>query len=85
MAKAVYPKKSLGQHFLSDVNFCQKIIAFAGIKPEDTFIEIGPGTGNLTELLLKTARSVIGIELDYEMVRHLESRFSSKETFNSRF
>jgi 16S rRNA (adenine1518-N6/adenine1519-N6)-dimethyltransferase len=76
LAKAPNPKKSLGQHFLTDVNFCKKILAFAGIKPEDTVIEIGPGTGNLTEILLRNARKVIGIEYDPDMIRCLASRFS---------
>lgn len=75
MTKAVNPNKSLGQHFLTDVNFCNKIATFAGIKPEDTVIEIGPGTGNLTDVLLNIARKIIGIEYDLEMIRHLSSRF----------
>lgn len=82
--KAANPKKSLGQHFLADVNFCRKIAAFAAIKPDDTVIEIGPGTGNLTEILLQKARRVIGIEYDPEMIRCLTSRFSLREQSSER-
>ena len=82
--KAANPKKSLGQHFLTDVNFCRKIAAFAAIKPDDTVIEIGPGTGNLTEVLLQQARRVIGIEYDPEMIRCLQSRFSLEKPSSER-
>jgi 16S rRNA (adenine1518-N6/adenine1519-N6)-dimethyltransferase len=76
LSKIVNPKKSLGQHFLTDTSFCTKIAAFAAIKPEDTVIEIGPGTGNLTDVLLDSARMLVGIEYDPEMLCHLYSRFS---------
>ncbi len=72
------PKKSLGQHFLTDINLCKKISTFADITPEDTVIEIGPGTGNLTQILLQRARKVIGIEYDPDMIDFLTNRFPSK-------
>ena len=46
-------KKSLGQNFLIDKNIINKIVEKANIKFEDTILEIGPGTGNLTEFILK--------------------------------
>lgn len=76
MTKTVTPKKSLGQHFIKDQNLCRKIAGFAGIKPDDTVIEVGPGTGNLTGVLLNVASKVIGIEYDSEMISYLSSRFS---------
>lgn len=47
----------------------------AGIKPTDTVLEIGPGSGNLTAKLVLAARKVIAIELDPRMVGELYKRF----------
>ena len=60
----IAPKKSLGQNFLHDPNLLQKIVATAELRPGDTALEIGPGTGALTVLLAQAARRVIAIELD---------------------
>ncbi len=66
-------KRALGQHFLADPNTCRRIVCFAGIDKSDTVVEIGPGTGALTQPLLAAAREVIAIELDREMITYLES------------
>jgi 16S rRNA (adenine1518-N6/adenine1519-N6)-dimethyltransferase len=71
----VQPKKNLGQHFLVDTGYCSRIIGYADIQPGDTVIEIGPGTGQLTGLLLETAQAVIAIEFDPDMVEHLQRLF----------
>jgi 16S rRNA (adenine1518-N6/adenine1519-N6)-dimethyltransferase len=76
LEKPVHPKKTLGQHFLTDTNQCLRIVAFADIKPDDTVIEIGPGTGNLTEVLLQRAGRVIGIEFDTDLIHFLKDRFA---------
>lgn len=68
-----HPKKSLGQHFLADTNYCHKIVRFAHVGPGETVVEIGPGTGQLTKVLLATAKRVIAIEFDAYMVRHLQT------------
>ncbi|MBV9331972.1 MAG: 16S rRNA (adenine(1518)-N(6)/adenine(1519)-N(6))-dimethyltransferase RsmA [Alphaproteobacteria bacterium] len=58
-------RKSLGQHFLFDLNLTRKIAKAAGPMPGATFIEIGPGPGGLTRsLLLEGAERVIAIERD---------------------
>ena len=49
----IKPKKSLGQNFLSDKNIIKKIVDVGKINTSDAIIEIGPGTGNLTEFILK--------------------------------
>ncbi len=46
-----FAKKSLGQHFLHDKNICNKIVELLDIKQEDAILEIGPGTGALTNIL----------------------------------
>ena len=60
--------KSKGQHILKNPNVVKAIVDKAGIKPTDTVLEIGPGTGNLTNLLLQQAKKVIAIEVDPRMV-----------------
>lgn len=69
------PKKSLGQNFLKDKNILDKIIKSADLKADDFVIEIGPGTGVLTEELIKHAGKVIAIEKDDELANQLDSRF----------
>ena len=48
------PKKSLGQNFLVDKNILQKIIKIGDINRDDHILEVGPGTGNLTRLLIES-------------------------------
>jgi 16S rRNA (adenine1518-N6/adenine1519-N6)-dimethyltransferase len=71
------PKKSLGQNFMHDPNTIAKIVATADIQPDETALEIGPGTGELTAALAQVARSVIAVELDDRLIPLLESRFRS--------
>lgn len=71
-AKFFRTKKRLGQNFLINGEVIQDIIGFAGISPEDTVVEIGPGVGFVTEQLVKYAKKVIAIELDEEAIRELK-------------
>ncbi|XWX03630.1 16S rRNA (adenine(1518)-N(6)/adenine(1519)-N(6))-dimethyltransferase RsmA [Aggregatilineales bacterium SYSU G02658] len=71
------PKKSLGQNFMHDPNTLAKIVATAEVQPDETVLEIGPGTGELTAALAQVARSVIAVELDDRLIPLLESRFRS--------
>lgn len=66
-------KKSYGQNFLNNPEIAQKIIESADIREEDTIIEIGPGQGVLTRLLVKSpAKRVIAIEADRELEKFLD-------------
>ena len=67
--------KGLGQNFLIDDEVLQDIVGSAEIDEYDLIIEIGPGLGTLTNLLLEKARKVICIELDKKMVKILHDRF----------
>ena len=67
--------KSLGQNFLIDDDALQDIVNGANISDNDLVIEIGPGLGTLTKLLLKKAKKVVCIELDKKMVKILKERF----------
>jgi 16S rRNA (adenine1518-N6/adenine1519-N6)-dimethyltransferase len=79
----IQPKKSLGQNFMHDPNSLEKIINTAELMPEDTVIEIGPGTGELTAHLARMARHVMAIEVDERLEPLLEDRFA--ETKNVYF
>ena len=56
--------KSLGQHFLLDLNLCARIVRAAGDVTQGTCIEIGPGPGGLTRALLEAGAHVIAVEKD---------------------
>ena len=60
----IQPKKSLGQNFLHDPNALDKIISVSELSPTDTVLEIGAGTGALTEKLAQTVKRVVAVELD---------------------
>jgi 16S rRNA (adenine1518-N6/adenine1519-N6)-dimethyltransferase len=61
-AYGIEPKKSLGQNFLHDPNALDKIVATAGITPDDAVLEIGPGA--LTTRLAQAARRLVTVEVD---------------------
>jgi len=69
--------KSLGQNFLHDQNQLQKIVASAELKSSDKVLEIGPGLGPLTELLIASTGKVLAIEKDKRLVDFLQTKFSS--------
>lgn len=75
----LWAKKSLGQNFLVDENALNTIIESAELKPTDQIIEVGPGTGFLTEKLIKKAQSVTAIEYDADMVNVLNKKFKKAE------
>ncbi|MBI4100917.1 ribosomal RNA small subunit methyltransferase A [Candidatus Microgenomates bacterium] len=64
-------KKSLGQHWLFDQATLKKIVAAGEITKKDTVLEIGPGRGSLTKLLLKQAKIVIAVEKDRQLAARL--------------
>lgn len=73
--------KKLGQNFLIDSEAINEIVASANLSKEDMVIEIGPGLGTLTSMLLEKAGKVIAIELDDRMVKILNDRFSLYNNF----
>ena len=73
--------KNLGQNFLISDEVVEKIVKSADVSKEDLVIEIGPGLGNLTELLLEKAKKVIAIELDERMIKILQERFALYNNF----
>ena len=74
-------KKSLGQHFLLDLNITRKIARDADVGADDTILEIGPGPGGLTRALLETGAYVTAIERDQrcvEALHELTTRYPGK-------
>ena len=72
------PKKSLGQNFLRDQNIARKIIDSLHAQPNDVILEIGPGQGDLTKLLLEASSTVVGVELDPRAANILKERFGPR-------
>jgi 16S rRNA (adenine1518-N6/adenine1519-N6)-dimethyltransferase len=70
--------KSLGQNFLHDTHQLERIVSAAELTPRDQVLEIGPGLGPLTELLLARAARVLAIEKDARLVEVLQERFGAQ-------
>jgi len=70
----IRPTKSLGQNFLHDGNQLRRIVKAAELQASDKVLEIGPGLGSLTDLLLETAGQVLAIEKDRRLVEFLQRR-----------
>ncbi len=73
-----HAKKSLGQNFLIDASVVKKIIEAAGIQKGEKVLEIGPGTGLLTEALVAAGAQVIAIELDHDLIQPLKEKFGDR-------
>jgi 16S rRNA (adenine1518-N6/adenine1519-N6)-dimethyltransferase len=71
-------KKSFGQNFLMHRQIAERIVIAAGINAEDTVLEIGPGTGMLTQVLLEKAAKVVAVESDADLLPGLQERFASE-------
>lgn len=69
------PKKSLGQHWLTDRSILGAIADAAEVTEQDTVLEIGPGLGTLTSELLRRAGAVVAVELDGELAKKLPGQF----------
>ncbi|WZZ72945.1 hypothetical protein YC2023_084315 [Brassica napus] len=72
----LFLQKSKGQHLLTNTRILDAIVRSSDVRPTDTVLEIGPGTGNLTMKLLEAAQHVIAVELDKRMVEILRARVS---------
>ena len=77
----IIASKSLGQNFLIDTEVVSGIVDNAEVSKDDLVIEIGPGLGTLTSVLLERAGKVICIELDKRMVNIITDRFALYENF----
>ena len=74
----VLPSKQMGQNFLIDPNMARWIVSQLELEKNDTVVEVGPGTGALTEHIVGVAKRVILIEFDARLAAFLKERFASE-------
>ncbi len=75
----VTAKKSLGQNFLVNPHILNRIVAAADVSSGDSVLEVGPGTGALTEHLANTGASIIAVEKDRRLIEPLREKFSASQ------
>ena len=79
----IHPSRRLGQNFLIDPNMLDSLVRSAGVVEGDTILEIGPGTGTLTERMLAAGARVQAIELDHRLAGYLrDERFKDDKAFS---
>jgi len=72
----IFPKKSLGQHFLIDRNILNRVVRTAQISQEDVVLEVGPGLGEMTLALARKAKSIVAVEIDLNLVEILKKKLT---------
>jgi 16S rRNA (adenine1518-N6/adenine1519-N6)-dimethyltransferase len=82
MNRPVRAKKSLGQNFLVDLNYQQKIVNALQLRDDDELIEIGPGTGAITQHLVGKVRRFTAVELDDQLAVALRDRYADVPSFH---
>ena len=75
------PKRRLGQNFLTGTHYPERIVDSVRPAPDESILEIGPGEGALTRLLLATGARVTAIEVDPDLVPQLRQRFGDTNRF----
>jgi len=79
---AVFPNKNFGQHFLIDLNLMRLMIDSANIGSDDIVLEVGCGTGSLTEGLAEQAGFCIAVEVDDTLAKIAKNQLAQKENVN---
>lgn len=74
--RGLAPRKSLGQNFLIDQNLARRLVGASGVGPGDCVLEVGPGTGVLTDHLVELGCRVVACELDAGLSGMLRERFA---------
>ncbi|MDR0778406.1 MAG: 16S rRNA (adenine(1518)-N(6)/adenine(1519)-N(6))-dimethyltransferase RsmA [Methanomassiliicoccaceae archaeon] len=74
----IRPKKSKGQNFLTDERVALRHISFANVERDDRVLEVGPGLGILTAILVDSCNSVTAIELDDKLADHIQNEFGGR-------
>lgn len=78
--RGLTPKHRLGQNFLHDQNQLRKLITAANVQPGDLVLEVGPGTGTLTEALVDAGAEVIACEIDSDLAAIVRDRLGERIT-----
>lgn len=77
----MHAKRRFGQNFLVKSQYCDRIAASVRPKADETILEIGPGHGALTELLLESGAQIVAIEVDHDLILPLTSSFATRQNF----
>jgi 16S rRNA (adenine1518-N6/adenine1519-N6)-dimethyltransferase len=77
----IYARKRFGQHFLHDRSVLERIVREVDPRPDDALLEIGPGRGALTEMLVGRSKSLDAVEIDRDLAALLRQRFGSAAGF----
>lgn len=78
----VHPRHRFGQHFMIDQNLVRAVAAAGQPSPGDLVLEVGPGTGTLTEELLASGADVLAVEIDRDMAALLRTRLGDRPNFS---
>ena len=78
----IVPRRRLGQHFMIDQNLLRLVVEAGEVTDGDWVLEVGPGTGALTEQLLQVAGRVVAVELDRNLASFLRGRLSGNARFS---
>lgn len=81
-AANLHPVKRFGQHFLIDGNLMRMLVAEAELGPTDTVLEVGPGVGNLTRLLVAEAGRVVAVEVDPDIAAIAREQLAGAENLD---
>ncbi|WOL19166.1 hypothetical protein Cni_G27963 [Canna indica] len=73
------PRKSLGQHYMLNSSVNEELVNVAGVGEGDVVLEIGPGTGSLTNVLINAGATVVAVEKDPQMAMLVQERFGSTD------
>src|SRR5262245_9624801 len=80
-AAGLAPQHRFGQNFLVDLNLMRKLVQRAEVSNADVVLEVGPGTGSLTEILLESGARVIAVEIDRGLQELLHARLGDNPRF----
>ena len=75
------PRKQFGQHWLKDETVLDRIILAAELTKSDRILEIGPGTGVLTDKLLSRVNALVSVEIDRDLCKRLVHKFGDRDNF----
>src|SRR5689334_5650459 len=75
-------KRGLGQNFLVNPHYSQRVVASVRPQTDETIVEIGPGQGALTESLVASGARIIAVEFDRELIPMLRSGFAGAANFH---
>lgn len=81
-ARGLSPKHRFGQNFLVDQNLLRKLVDASGIGEGSLVLEIGPGTGTMSEEILARGAELVAIELDRDLAAHLREHFAANPRFS---